>query len=144
MKRLWPVLFAGLLLVAGGVAVAQPNTQNGIGGAGQRPANLPINPAANRPQPAPPPEAIAALERLRAASARGERIPVPVFDPATGDLKRHADGSLVMNTELPEAQLPASAPCDSAPGGCKVYRGDGSVVDQSQPPPCVATGGCKP
>jgi hypothetical protein len=141
--RPWPLLVAALVVVGGGAAVPQ-QSPNGYGGVGRRPANMPMNPQANRPQPPPPPGAVEAMNRRIAAEARGEHIPAPVWDPKTGDMMRHADGSFVMDTELAPVPLPPAPPCESAPGGCHVYRADGSVVDQSQPPPCVATGRCKP
>lgn len=136
------LLCACLLLGLGGVAVAQPGGQNGHGGAGSRPPQV-TNGAAQGPQPAMPPGLAEATKARAAAEARGERIPMRVWDPNTGDMMRHPDGSYVLDTELAEPALPPAPPCESAPGGCKFYDANGREVNPSQPPSCVAAGRCK-
>ena len=99
----------------GATAWAQPGGVSGRGGYGPtgHPADLPTTPGAK--QPPLPPGAAAALARDRAAAARGEEVPMPVYDEATGGMKRRADGSLAMSTD-PDLQ-PAPA-CARHPRGC--------------------------
>lgn len=112
-------LFVTAALVLGGTAaMAQGNEENGRGGVGRRPSNLPTVPARGGPRPALPPELIEATERRAAAEARGEHIPMRVWDPATGDMMRHPDGSFVWDTELPGYKQPPPPPCASTPEGC--------------------------
>jgi hypothetical protein len=113
------VLTATLAVVAGGTAIAQQQPQNGYGGVGQRPSNLPTVPEARGPQPAPPPGLVEATRRRAEAAARGEDIPMRVWDPTTGDMMRHPDGSFVWNNELPGYGQPPPHPFGcTAPKGC--------------------------
>ena len=105
--RWGPAVLAVSLTVGVGVgSAAIASDQNKGGGRGgvenRQPSHtMPTIPGmANFKQPPVPPAAQAALERRQAAAARGEHIPMPVLDHATGDLARHPDGSLIMDTEL--------------------------------------------
>lgn len=42
-----------------------------------------------------------------------------VYDPVTGDMMRHPDGSFVWDTELPVPPLPPPPPCVTTPSGCR-------------------------
>ena len=66
-----------------------------------------------------PPGMAEADQRRRAAEARGEQVPVPIWDHATGDLKRHPDGRLVMVTPNDIRGPLADPPCVTAPKGCE-------------------------
>lgn len=129
------------LVLTGGSAVAIAQGSNGQGGPGRHPVNLPTNLAAKGPQPAPSPEAVAAAQRRADAEARGERIPMPVWDPMTGDMMRHTDGSLVMDTERVHPP-PPEPPCTTSASGCRAWLPNGQPFNGG-PPLCVAEGRCK-
>lgn len=86
----------------GSAAIAEPGDRTeGRGGVENRRPSLNFPRIAGRggPDPAPPPGAVAALERSRAAAARGEHTRLRVYDPRTGDMARYPDGSFVWDDE---------------------------------------------
>ena len=116
-KRVAVLLALGLGFGFTSSAMAQdpPPKTNGFGGTGNRPP-MTTNPASRKPQPAPPAAAVAARNARDAEEQRtGRPVPLPVYDPNTGGLARHPDGSLVMSDELPGRQL---QPCITASVGC--------------------------
>ena len=127
-----------LSVALGSAAIAQQgpgkaNGQgNGYGGVGRPPANLPSVPPVLNPPPVPP-GAIAASERHRVAAERGEDIPIPVWDPATGDMARYPDGGFIMSDRL--RYDPKT--------GALVRNPDGSlVVGEPTGRPCPTPEGC--
>lgn len=137
------LLAVGVLVAgAGSAAVAQHGQSvNGRGGVGPRPANLPAVSGPKGPQPAPPPGLAEATRRRAAAEARGEHVPMPVWDPATGDmaqdrdgnfilsdrlrfdpetgaLARNRDGSLVVGDPMPHRPAPQAPACAATAKGC--------------------------